>query len=139
MAHHYELDKDLLTVEQDMFNNFRDSNDDVRLASAVDVLGCMHENGLKDFLPHFVKVLTVLSIIPATSCTSEKSFSALRCLKTYLRSTMEQSRLSSLSVICTERVYVNLVLRNDIGQDHQRVCISQGSCVCFLLRLGVSL
>jgi hypothetical protein len=28
----YELDKiDLLTVEQDMFRNFRDSNDDVRL------------------------------------------------------------------------------------------------------------
>ena len=46
MAHHYELDMDpwLLAVEQDMFKNFRDSNDDVKLESAVDVLGCMHEN-----------------------------------------------------------------------------------------------
>lgn len=50
MADHYELDKELLTVEQDMFRNFRDSNDDIRLESAVDVLGCMHENGLNDFL-----------------------------------------------------------------------------------------
>ena len=46
VAHHYELDKDILAVEQDMFKNFRGSNDDVRLESAVYVLGCMHENGL---------------------------------------------------------------------------------------------
>lgn len=116
VADHYELDEDLLTVEQDMFRNFRDSNDDIRLESAVDVLGCMHENGLNDFLPHFAKAVKVLSIIPATSCTSERSFSALRRLKTYLRSTMEQSRLNSLAVICIERVYANLVLKNDIDK-----------------------
>ena len=29
---------------QDMFKNFRDSNDDVRLESSVDVLGSMHES-----------------------------------------------------------------------------------------------
>jgi hypothetical protein len=116
VADHYELDKDLLTVEQDMFRNFRDSNDDIRLEPAVDVLGCMHENGLNDFLPHFAKAVKVLSIIPATSCTSERSFSALRRLKTCLRSTMEQSRLNSLAVICIERVYANLVLKNDIDK-----------------------
>ena len=50
-----------------LLRNFRDSNDDVRLESAVDVLGCMHENGLNDFLPHFAKkAVKVLSIIPAT-------------------------------------------------------------------------
>ena len=55
MAHHYELDQNLLAVEQDMFKNFRDSNDGVRLESAVDVLGCMQENGLIDLLPHFAR------------------------------------------------------------------------------------
>ena len=99
MAHHHELDKNLLTMEQDMFKNFRDNNDDVRLESAADVLGCMHENGLNDFLPHFAKPMNVLSIIPAPSCTSERSFSALRRLKIYLRSTMEQSRLNSYSCL----------------------------------------
>ena len=81
MARHYELDKDLLAVEQDMLKNFRDSNDDVRFESAVDVLVCMHENGLNDVLPHFAKAVKVLSIIPATSCTPARSFSALRRLK----------------------------------------------------------
>lgn len=74
----------------------------------------MHENGLNDFLPHFAKAVKVVSIIPATSCTSERSFSAIERLKTYLRSTMEQSRLNSLAVMCFESVYANLVLKNDI-------------------------
>ena len=52
---------------QDMFKNFLDSNDDVRLESAVDVLGYMHENGLNDFLPHFAKAVKVLSIIPCSN------------------------------------------------------------------------
>ena len=74
----YEPDKDLLAVEQGMFKNFRDSDDDVyvRLESTVDVLGCMHENGLNDFLPHFAKAVKVLSIILATTCTPARSFSA---------------------------------------------------------------
>ncbi len=36
---------------------------------------------------------------PASSCEAERSFSALRRLKTYLRSTMTQKQLSNL-VIC---------------------------------------
>ena len=76
----------------------------------------MHENGLYDSLQHFVKAVTVLSVIPATSCTSKRSFSALRRLKIYLRSTMEQFRWNSLSVICVERVYANLVLKNGIDK-----------------------
>ena len=56
---------------QDMFKHFRDSHYVVRLKSAVDVFGYMHENGLNDFLPHFAKAVKVLSLIPAkfSSCT----------------------------------------------------------------------
>ena len=34
--------------------------------------------------------------MPASNTTSERSFSALRCIKTYLRSTMGQERLNNL-------------------------------------------
>ena len=67
-----------------MLKNFRDIYNDVRLESAVDVLGCMHENGLNDFLPHFAKAVKVLSIIPATSCTYERSFQRPQALENYL-------------------------------------------------------
>ncbi|CAH3139773.1 unnamed protein product [Porites lobata] len=50
-------------------------------------------------VPEFSKVVSILAVIPATSCSAERSFSGLRRLKTYLRSTMGQSRLNSLAII----------------------------------------
>ena len=43
-------------------------------------------------------LIRLLSTCPASSCEAERSFSALRHLKTYLRSTMLQGRLNSLAV-----------------------------------------
>ena len=104
-----------------MFQKFRNDNEPVKLESAVDVLTYLHDNGL-DLLPHFAKSVKILCIIPATSCTSERSFSALRRLKTCLRSTMGQSRLNSLAVISIERAYENLVLNNDI-EKKSSICL----------------
>ena len=44
------------------------------------------------------QLLRILITCPASSCEAERSFSALRRLKTYLRSTMQQSRLNSLAI-----------------------------------------
>ena len=44
-------------------------------------------------------ILKLLLVLPATNATSERSFSALRCVKTYLRSTMTQERLNNLMVL----------------------------------------
>ena len=43
-----------------------------------------------------LKLVKILLIIPATNVTSERSFSALRRVKSYLRSDMKQSRLNHL-------------------------------------------
>ena len=50
----------------------------------------------------------------ATSCSAERSFSALRRFKTFLRSTMGQDRLSSIAVINIERKYANKTMQNDM-------------------------
>ena len=55
----------------------------------------------------FSKLAIIFATIPATSCSSERSFSALRRIKTYLRSTMCQERLSSLAILNIERKYTN--------------------------------
>jgi len=65
-------------------------------------------------LSEFATVVHILAVIPATSCSAERSFSALRILKTYLRSTMGQQRVSSIALIHTESAYANFVLENDI-------------------------
>ena len=49
-----------------------------------------------------------------TSCSAERSFSALRRIKTFLRSTMGQDRLSSIAVINIERKYANKTMQNDM-------------------------
>ena len=45
------------------------------------------------------KVMQLLLVMPATNATSERSFSALRRVKTYLRTTMTQQRLNHLMVL----------------------------------------
>lgn len=45
------------------------------------------------------KLLHLYLTVPMTSCTAERSFSALRRIKDYLRSTMTQARLNHLIVM----------------------------------------
>ena len=52
--------------------------------------------GQKSLLMQIVIVLKLLLVMPATNAVSERSFSGLRRIKTYLRTTMKQSRLNHL-------------------------------------------
>ena len=45
----------------------------------------------------------IISAIPISSCTAERSFSALKRVKTRLRSTMVQERLEGLLLLSVER------------------------------------
>ena len=53
----------------------------------------------KSIFPQTYKLLQLLLIMPATSATAERSFSSLRHVKTYLRTTMKQDRLNHLMMI----------------------------------------
>lgn len=74
----------------------------------------MFENGVHEVLPVVYKVFSILATIPATSFSSERSFSALRHMKTCLRSTMGQKRLNSIAFINVEKAYANSMLKNDV-------------------------
>ena len=43
-----------------------------------------------------VTLVIILLVIPAANATSERTFSALRRVKTYLKSTMTQARMNNL-------------------------------------------
>ena len=81
-----------------------------------EILKTMHENDLFDIFPEFSKVVHILAVITATSRSAERSFSALRRLKTYLRSTMGQKRVSNIALINIERAYANFVVSNDMDR-----------------------
>lgn len=55
-----------------------------------------------DFAPNVSVALRILLTLPITVASGERSFSKLKLIKTYLRSTMSQSRLSGLATISIE-------------------------------------
>lgn len=53
----------------------------------------------KDAFPALCKLLAISLILPPTSASCERSFSSMRMIKSYLRSSMGDSTLSGLSVL----------------------------------------
>ena len=53
----------------------------------------------KSFFSEVCRLAHLILVMPATNAVSERSFSAMRRLKTYLRSTMSQSRLNHVMLL----------------------------------------
>ena len=68
----------------------------------------LHSSGVLDMMPELSKVIQIFRSIPETSCSSERSFSNLRRIKTYLRITIGQDRLSSVALINMKCEYSTL-------------------------------
>ena len=65
------------------------------MRSTLQSLSC-EQRGMLDMV---CRGFHILLVMPATNCTSERSFSALRRIKTYLRSTMSQARFNHLLLL----------------------------------------
>jgi len=50
-------------------------------------------------LQETIKIIQLLLVVPATASSAERSFSSLRRLKTWLRKTMTQKRLTHLALL----------------------------------------
>ena len=53
-------------------------------------------------MPELVTACVLFMTLPVTVATAETSFSKLKIIKTYLRSTMSQERLDGLAIISIE-------------------------------------
>lgn len=62
---------------------------------------------LQNGFPEVYHLITVALTIPVTSATAERSFSVLKRVKTYMRATMGQERLTHLAVLSVERELSN--------------------------------
>ena len=79
-------------------NNPRTLERTVRRVSTVcEVMNTMPVG--KQMFTEVAKLLRVFLTIPVTTSTAERSFSALRRLKTYLKSTMTQVRLNNIMIL----------------------------------------
>jgi len=68
----------------------------------------------KSVFPNLYKMLHFALSIPTSSASCEKTFSAMRRINTYIRSTMLPNRFSKLSIIAIERDLSNVLNKEDI-------------------------
>lgn len=83
-----------------------------------EILLYIHRSNLKGIFPEVTKALQLMLTIPLTTASCERSFSTLKRIKTYLRSTMGEMRLRQLSRIAIERNVLTNCETNDL---HERV------------------
>ena len=71
------------------------------LSSLSDVMDILQP--LKVAFPSVLRVLQIALTFAVTTASCERSFSSLKRIKTYLRSTMSTQRLSDLALLSIER------------------------------------
>ncbi len=71
----------------------------------------------KELLPEVIIVTKLLLVMPATNSTSERSFSCMRRVKTYLRSTMTQQRLNNLMILHVHKEHTDKLNLCDVANE----------------------
>ena len=110
------IDFDLLGSEIQIFNNLKEnSNFSKRIINKTKSF-CEHlcdfflEHKILIILPNISKLFRIYLTLPISSSSAERSFSALKRIKTWLRNTMNEERLSYLAII-TSQIDNNLVVK----------------------------
>ncbi|XP_059140975.1 uncharacterized protein LOC131928846 [Physella acuta] len=78
------------------------------------ILKFMIANDLCSMYPNLATLYRIFLTLPISSAGAERSFSRLKLLKTYIRSTMNEDRLSSLALITIERQLASDVDLKDV-------------------------
>ena len=71
--------------------------------TTFELLSFLQEKKLKEVYPNMWVALRIAVTIPVTVAAAERSFSKLKLIKTYLRSTMSQKRLNGLALMSINR------------------------------------
>ena len=77
---------------------------------------------VKALFSEVVLLMKLILVLPATNATSERSFSAMRRVKSHLRSTMGQERLNNLMVLHVHKEYTDKIVLKDIANEFISKC-----------------
>lgn len=105
------------SLDDDDYENASNSNSDTDTdehteslkITATDIIKLLNSYNLTAAFPNLYLAYKYVCTIPATSTSSERSFSKLKLIKTRLRSTMNQNLLESLMLLsCEKDIKLNL-------------------------------
>ena len=129
----YKQLSDMLTsgvVDEDVVSRYPELSESLRQEltffcrqyehSSVDKVRLTFRDMVPELRKLFSQVSTLLRLLlvsPANSCSAERSFSALRLIKTWLRSTMSQQRLNHVMVCHVHRTRLAECSPRDIAAE----------------------
>ena len=96
-----DFDSSLLNTQLCILQSRLESEQSITISTIKEFLTSLGE--ARSLLSEVVKLVSPVLVMPATNAISERSFSALRRVKTYLRGSMKQSRLNHLMVLHVHR------------------------------------
>lgn len=82
------------------------------ISSPSEILDYICQDNILDIYPNMSIALRLPLTLPVTVASGDRSFLKLKLIKTYLRSTMSQERLSALTVLSIEQQ-----VRKSVGMD----------------------
>ena len=89
---------------------------DLSLVGIVDYLKSLSTTA-RSLYSEIVTLIELILVMPATNATSERSFSTLRRVKSYLRTTMIQLRLNNLMILNVHREALDAMDLEEIGNE----------------------
>ena len=104
----YGIDSDDLKADCRLYSSYSEQLEKKPL-KPTDIVSVLEKNQMNQIIPRFAHLASIFAIIPATSCSAERSFSCLRRLKTYLRNAIGQERLSNCALLNIERQLANQI------------------------------
>ena len=103
LAGRYGVDVvDDLVTKIDHLKTIHAANLDSVALSPLELLNCLHTLKIHTLFPNVIVMLRIFCTLPVTVAQAERSFSTLARVKNVLRSTMCQTRLSSLGALGVE-------------------------------------
>jgi len=76
---------------------------------ALPLMEFIRDNNISSTFSECVKLLCVILTIPMSTCEAERCFSSLKRIKTFLRNTMAEERLSALAMLSIERDFITQI------------------------------
>ena len=112
--------------------------------TVLDILKLLISSGIISSMPELATACALFLVLPVTVSSAERSFSKLKIIKTYLRSTISQARLDGLALLSIEaeeskKIDIDEVIstfaQKNLREEHYKSFCKALSILCFNLRI----
>ena len=79
------------------------------ISNISELLKFINENGFDEKFSEVSKLLEIVLVKPISTADSERSFSTMKRIKTFLRNTMLQDKLNNLACLSIDKEYISKI------------------------------